>query len=672
MKNSIMIVNYVDLWIITIKEACCMSPLITNKANNPTSILASFSAMKSMVDAKQYRSPYQILAEFIQYIIIKQKLHSFTAIEMKNRLFEVFGFDLPEAVVRTATKGLQYIKIDNNIFHVNRSELAGVSFFEEKKTAAEAKNASVIDLLITFVKEAEPSSIIFLDTLTQEFIAYLLDDQQTTASGRYTDLIGQFILKYEANAEVQSSLTAIREGSILYIGLNYNINEIGSLKKPLTLFLGTEVLFSLYGFNGEIHKQLTQDLFSQIKAANAGERKITLRYFSETKREIDDFFSNAEYIAEGRRVLFDTVAMRAIVNGCSTAGDVRVKKADFFHTLQHGYGIIEDERTSYYEDADKPYNLESISDDPQMRDSIQLISHINKLRKGKTYPNILDAEYLLVTNTGNTLRASREQVERVKHTLFIENACDYAVSVEWLTNLLWYKLGNGLGGKGYPTNVNSVLKARTLLASKISQSVTNLYSETQAQYNAGLITADQLASRIITLRKKPIIPEELTKETIEESLDFSVEYITRYEEEACRNREALKEKEDLIRSIQDQSQRMLAEKDSVLAEKDQQLKDQRDKTSELEAELAQYHKKDKEKEKKKKKRKSIVCLIGSILLKIVAIAALFFLTKYLCDRLNAAQSNTIGLAVGLIGAITSVRSFFKKDLAKYNKSIGNE
>ena len=30
--------------------------------NNPTSILASFSTIKSMVDAKQYQSPYQILA----------------------------------------------------------------------------------------------------------------------------------------------------------------------------------------------------------------------------------------------------------------------------------------------------------------------------------------------------------------------------------------------------------------------------------------------------------------------------------------------------------------------------------------------------------------------------------------------------------------------------------
>ena len=78
-------------------------------SNNPTSILASFSTMKSLVDAQQYQSPYQILAEFIQYIIIKGNLHSFTAIEMKNRLFEVFGFDIPEAVVRTTARGLQFI-----------------------------------------------------------------------------------------------------------------------------------------------------------------------------------------------------------------------------------------------------------------------------------------------------------------------------------------------------------------------------------------------------------------------------------------------------------------------------------------------------------------------------------------------------------------------------------
>ena len=72
--------------------------------------------------------------------------------------------------------------------------------------------------------------------------------------------------------------------------------------------------------------------------------------------------------------------------------------------------------------------------------SIRLISHINKLRKGHVYPYDLDAEYLIVTNSGNTLRISREQVDRVIKEQNVDHACDYAVSVERLTNILWYKL----------------------------------------------------------------------------------------------------------------------------------------------------------------------------------------------------------------------------------------
>ena len=132
-------------------------------SNNPTSILASFSTMKSMVDAKRYQSPYQILAEFIQYIIIKSNLHSFTAIEMKNRLNEVFGFDVPEAVVRTAARGLQFIKTGNGIHHVDRHELGEITLFEEKKAVAEATNADVIDLLVAFVQENNPLSVIAVD-----------------------------------------------------------------------------------------------------------------------------------------------------------------------------------------------------------------------------------------------------------------------------------------------------------------------------------------------------------------------------------------------------------------------------------------------------------------------------------------------------------------------------
>lgn len=640
-------------------------------SNNPTSILASFSTMKSLVDAQQYQSPYQILAEFIQYIIIKSNLHSFTAIEMKNRLFEVFGFDIPEAVVRTTVRGLQFVKTENRIYHVNQIELKDNSAFEEMKAVAEANNTDIIDLLIAFAQETDPSSAIWADALTQEFIAYLLDDQQTTAAGKYTDLIGRFILKNESDEKIQSALTAIREGSILYIGLNHNISETGSLRKPLTLFLGTEVLFSLYGYNGEIYKQLAQDLYDQIKAANVGTKRITLRYFSEVKKEIDDFFASAELIVDGKQLLFDTVAMKAIINGCSTAGDVKVKKADFFHVLQCSYGIMEDDRSSYYENIDDQYNLESLSVDPQQYDSIKFISHINKLRKGRIYPYDLDAEYLIVTNSGITLRASREQVERVMKEQAVDSTCDYAVSVERLTNILWYKLGNGLGRKEYPNNVNAVLKARMLLASKISQNISKLYMDTRAQYRAGVITEDQLASRIITLRKKPITPEELTAETIEDSLDFSLEYLTRYEEEVNRNKEALQEKEHLLQVLSDQKDRVISEKDGALAEKEQLIQAQQDRNAELEAELAEYRRKDKEKEQKRINRKKIVHLAFGIIWKLVVVALLVIIAAWICSKVNAAYTNAVGIVVGLIGAIPVVVSFLKSDLKKY-KSNGAE
>ena len=640
-------------------------------SNNPTSILASFSTMKSLVDAQQYQSPYQILAEFIQYIIIKSNLHSFTAIEMKNRLFEVFGFDIPEAVVRTTVRGLQFVKTENRIYHVNPIELKDNSAFEEMKAVAEANNTDIIDLLIAFAQETDPSSAIWADALTQEFIAYLLDDQQSTAAGKYTDLIGRFILKNESDEKIQSALTAIREGSILYIGLNHNISETGSLRKPLTLFLGTEVLFSLYGYNGEIYKQLAQDLYDQIKAANVGTKRITLRYFSEVKKEIDDFFASAELIVDGKQLLFDTVAMKAIINGCSTAGDVKVKKADFFHVLQCSYGIMEDDRSSYYENTDDQYNLESLSVDPQQYDSIKFISHINKLRKGRIYPYDLDAEYLIVTNSGITLRASREQVERVMKEQAVDSACDYAVSVERLTNILWYKLGNGLGRKEYPNNVNAVLKARMLLASKISQNISKLYMETRAQYRAGVITEDQLASRIITLRKKPITPEELTAETIEDSLDFSLEYLTRYEEEVNRNKEALQENEHMLQVLSDQKDRVISEKDGALAEKEQLIQAQQDRNAELEAELAEYRRKDKEKEQKRINRKKIVHLAFGIIWKLVVVALLVIIAAWICSKVNAAYTNAVGIVVGLIGAIPVVVSFLKSDLKKY-KSNGAE
>lgn len=121
-------------------------------------------------------------------------------------------------------------------------------------------------------------------------------------STKYSELIGEFVLKNEQNKEIQDGLNRIREGSILYIGLSHSIGEAGSITKPLTLYLGIEVLFSLVGYNGEIFQQFADDFIAQVRKENPGKaKKITLHYFSEIKKEIDEFFGTASEIVEGKR-----------------------------------------------------------------------------------------------------------------------------------------------------------------------------------------------------------------------------------------------------------------------------------------------------------------------------------------------------------------------------------
>ena len=52
--------------------------------------------------------------------------------------------------------------------------------------------------------------------------------------------------------KITEYLNSVREEVILYTGLNYNIDEIGSLKRDLTLYLDMEVLFDIYGYSRDI------------------------------------------------------------------------------------------------------------------------------------------------------------------------------------------------------------------------------------------------------------------------------------------------------------------------------------------------------------------------------------------------------------------------------------
>lgn len=615
-----------------------------------TSILASFVTLKSLTETKTYQSSYQLLSEFIEYIIIEDSVYNFSAIEMKNKLKEFFGFDIPEAVIKTATKSLSYVTKVKTAFQVNHSHIDEmrnkIKIFNEAKLSAERNSSNILSMLQRYIEEQSPGEIIDQNALEHDFISFLVADQQSY-NGKYTRLIGAFIISHENDIKLQECLNDIREGSILYIGINYNINETGSIIKPLTLFLDTEVLFSLMGYNGTIYEQLAKDFYEQVKNANSKERKIHLRYFSDVKKEIDDFFSAATMIVEGKKMPSEKAAMKFITNGCKTAADVKIKQADFYHKLQFAYNIIEDQKTDYYAEANNLNNLESLENNEQELDAWKFISHINKLRKGKVFNTNLDSEYLFVTNTNDVLRVSREQVERLKRTEARSSVNDYAVSVDWATNILWFKLGNGFGRKEYPANINTVLKAKVVLASNIAHDISKVYNETKKQYEQGKITVEQVAARITALRKQTVLPEELSNENIDEKMEVSSDYVARFEEEVRLNREKLEQKDE-----------ELLQKDKIIEEQSVQNREMKEKISFFET-------KEKELREKKERRRKVKKFAFTVMLRVAVFILITVLVVLAVKYINQTFLNVALITVDVVAAIVSLRKILKSDIEKY-------
>lgn len=381
-----------------------------------SSMLATYATLKSLSDEKKYQGPYQILREFIRYIITSDSLYSFSAIEMKNRLSMHFNFSIPEAVVKSSLKNMAGVSLACGTYSVTVGDFGSDSVFENKKKEADDYELCIIRLLSEYIVKRTGNDSVDTKDLAQELTWFLTEDI-TFHSTKYMDLIGEFVLKNENNAKIQDGLNRIRSGSILYMGLCYSIGETGSITKPLTLYLGTEILFSFAGYNGEIFQQFANDFYSQVRIANSGgSPKILLRYFADTKKEIEEFFGTASDIVEGKRVsLLDKTAMKSITDGCQTSADVDVKKSDFYHLLKYSFGIAEDPNGNYYDEEYFSSNLESFeyqdeADKKRKKEmAIKAISHINKLRKGNYYQSDIESEYLFVTNTRATLLISKER-----------------------------------------------------------------------------------------------------------------------------------------------------------------------------------------------------------------------------------------------------------------------
>lgn len=648
---------------------------MTAQRANTTSIMASFAILKSLSDAKKYQSQYQILREFIRYIIFNDALYSFSAIEMRSRLNCHFCFSIPEAVIKTALKNMPEAILLDGTYNILKTDVYTDTLFEETKKESDKYESCIIELLSEYISVKTGDNKISEEMLTQELANFLVEDA-SSHSTKYSEFIGEFILKNEHNKEIQDGLNKIREGSILYMGLSYSIGETGSITKPLTLYLGTEVLFSLIGYNGEIFQQFADDFFAQVRTANAGKnKKINLYYFSEVKKEIDEFFRTASDIVEGKRYcLLNKPAMKAITDGCHTATDVDIKKADFYYKLRYSFGITEDPHDNYYDEEYFSNNLESFDYDEEedkgkkKEVAVKLMSHINKLRNGKYFHSDIESEHIIVTNARTTLLISKELSDNIKIAEGLDSICNFAVSLDRITSLLWYKLGNGFSKIKFPSSVNAVLKARIVLSASIARNTEREFAKIKKEYENGTIDDDQVSARIITLRNKPVLPEDLQVDDIDEIMDFTPEYLSRYEEQVKNTNKALQEKEEINKALKADRDRKLFEKDEVIVAQANVIKDSSEENALLRDELNRYRQKEKRDLWKKNYRRNISLFIWSIVWKLGGLVGVTVLANYLENKYNFPILSNISMGVDVVGVIYTLGPALKKNKEKYLKN----
>lgn len=537
--------------------------------------LASYVTFRQLYDDGK-NDIYGIISRFVEEIIITSHTFSFNVVEMSESIRSQFGFVIPDYVVQTAIRRLKYVSRENKAFVVDYNQLPK-SDLSTKYASIVANNDNLVEKLASYVEEKK--GVLLLgqkEALVKDFCSFLLDD---TISNGFSDVISAFILENQ-DSDIYNQISLIKEGAVLFAGINYNsdISEKSAWKENIVIFVESEILFHLAGYNGEIFKRIAEDLFGLISEMNSkGNKKvISVRYFSETEREIDDFFLKAEDIVSGRDIISaENYAMKAIVKGCMSPSDVVMRKNEFLRVVS-SYGISKEEDHDYYCKENSKYNLESSEyieryhiEDDKLR-YLKHINYVNILRKGIVEKDLKKARYIVLTETGKILRMSKD--------ICIEGM-PYAVNMNFFTNRLWYDLNKGFGAKEFPSSFNVILKSQIVLSSLLSQSVSEKYENAKRDFVSKKIDSEQLADAIILLREESKKPEDIYRDDVDKILSFiSEETIEIYTSEKAKLANDLNEKKEEIAQIS-----------KILEKKEDEIRLNTEANNKLESEKMQYY-----------------------------------------------------------------------------------
>ncbi len=508
---------------------------------NANNLLASVALFSELYNSEKYSNITDIIAEFIKGVVVTENKWSTTPTEMTSLLEKVYGLKIPEAVVRSTIRNRlnDVCKNASGIFHFDKKISEDFKSLDKEYITLKEIHNDILGYLLEFIKKRSNTEINEKEKVIIEdnFQKFLMDNG---ISEKYTDVISAFIIKNSVDTLFRKNLNLVREGIILYQGIKYSsdLNTFGVWNTDLTILLSPEHLFNALGYNGILFNDLFTDFYKLVTEINqsnknrGSDKRIKLRYFKESADEIDSMFRIAEEIKGGRAQLTShRPAMKEILNDCKNPSDIVAKKIRFYQDLKLMGIVLQDfDDSILYKYRD--YNVEDLSvikmvekesiekigsfDEQSCHQMFRLFTKVNYFRGGQSRDKFENIGHIYITENGLALFLAHNN--KVK---FEEKDIPFAKNLDYLTNKFWFKLKKGLGANNdFPKSFDIVTKAQIILASHTNNFISKHYETLKKDLREGRLNQESALELNHHLRERTSMPEEITYDTIDKSLDF--------------------------------------------------------------------------------------------------------------------------------------------------------
>lgn len=543
--------------------------------------LASYAVYKELYDSQ--KDSYDIIAEFIKSSLKKRNKLNVTSQEVVAFLNEDFDFKIPESIVKTTLKNRLKLKKHDGAFSSTIDFTSeNLNIIESKQEKVIENNKHIISNLFQYIEQQKNTSLNESEKehISQEFSSFLLNENGI--DNDYNEYISGYIILNQTDLNFKKQLNMIKQGVVLYSGIRYGeiTEKRRRLENKLTIYLDTEIIFHLAGYNGELYKDLFDEFYKLVKEFNSTKKSIYFKYFRITEDEINNYFQRAEVLLnKPAKIDPSKAAMNCIIEGCETRSDIVAKKIKLFQLLEQLNIDLDQTETFLNEDTER-YNLLNVEliedlkkqgyEEYGVKSTLDKLNAINILREEKCDNNFKNIGYILLSgNSKIFIFARNEHLKR-------KGGIPLVTYLDFLINKFWLMLNKGFGDTNLPKTFDVVTKAQIILSTSINSNIYDKYEQLQKEVQQGALNKDEIIDAIFALRNEVKKPEEINKETLSSILDsLSIKDIEQHQKEKEQyrqlsikhERENIKLKENIcnIRQLSgQQEQELLREKQGKL------------------------------------------------------------------------------------------------------------